>query len=167
MVSAASAGSVGEVIESIGMGRGQWQLIYLIGSIWIWFGATAVSTVWMLLDMQERMGLGAVELGAVSAAQSVGVSVGSLTFGYLAERFGCRKMLVLGISCHCICQASIASSMNTKQVLVSVALKMMCYAGMKILSKSLLAEVLPAAHRGAALNALHVAWQFGAISVVC
>ena len=76
----------------------QWIAYFLCCCCWIWGACTNVALPWMLLDMNDRLALSSSPLGLIAAAQTAGQVGGYLVFGFLGDKHGRRKCILMSNS---------------------------------------------------------------------
>ncbi|WP_367129173.1 MFS transporter [Saccharothrix sp. HUAS TT1] len=115
-----------------------------------------------LVTMKPALGLDGAEVGLVGAAALVGIFVGGAVFGYLTDRVGRQVMYVVDLLVLSLVSVLSAFADEVWQmVLLRFVLGIAIGADYPIAS-SLLAEFVPAKHRGRLLGALFVVWAAGA-----
>ena len=89
-----------EVRRSLDMTRAQWRTLFVV---WITYGSFYVCRVNIgpaRTEIEKSFSIDPFEMGFVLGALKVGYAIGQLVNGQLAERYGPRKILLVGIISH-------------------------------------------------------------------
>ena len=143
-----------------------WVAYGICCACWVWGAATTVALPWMLIDMRTRLDLSSTVLGVIAAAQTGGQVIGYTTLGWLGDAYG-RRVCALGCTAALLTSHIATGLCGDKELIAFIVLlslvKSAAYGGLMLLTKNLVAELIPTARRGSLLNLLHVSWQFGGL----
>ena len=140
-----------------------------------WRALTAAGAGWMLDAMDVTLyviALGAIgeefnltkgQSGAVASATLLASAVGGVASGFLADRFGRVRMLMVSMLAYSLFTALSATSQSLAQLVFWRVLVGLGMGGEWSAGAVLVAETCPARHRGKAIGLMQSGWALGYI----
>jgi len=101
--------------------------------------------------------------GLVASSAVIGMFLGSLVLGHLTDRVGRKAMYLLDLVCFVVFAALTAISQNVWEFIAFRFLLGLGIGADYAISPTLLAEFVPAKHRGAFITAIGSCWFLGAV----
>jgi putative MFS transporter len=117
-----------------------------------------------LVQAEDPLALGSVEIGLIGAAALVGIFVGGLVFGYVTDRVGRQTMYTLDLLLLIVGSILCLFVDAVWQLLALRFLLGVAIGADYPIATSLLAEFVPVRGRGFLLGALTFAWAAGAVT---
>jgi MFS transporter, putative metabolite transport protein len=117
-----------------------------------------------LVQAEDALGLGSVEIGLIGAAALVGIFFGGLVFGYVTDRVGRQKMYTIDLLLLIVGSILCFFVDAVWQLLALRFLLGLAIGADYPIATSLLAEFVPKRGRGFLLGALTLAWAAGAVT---
>ncbi len=132
--------------------------IYLgLGSV---FAAVAARNFLLPLRAHE-LGVGRAEIGLLVAASTLTAAVLSVPAGFLADRFGKRRLLIVSVLAGLVSEIGVAASTTVVPMYFWQALVGVCAGAAQAALFAALADIVPAQRLGRSMGWLTLALQFG------
>ena len=117
--------------------RTYWVLCLTIG-----VGPLAVDTSLPAMgDMAADLGLGIGRIQASLSAFVIGVAIGQLSWGTLADRFGRRPMLLIGLAAYVVTALAVASLSSIELIMIARAIQGFGSAAVFIMSRAVVRDM--------------------------
>lgn len=128
---------------------------------WMLDAADVMLYAFALNAIRSEFGLDGAQAGALASVTLVASAAGGIGAGFLADRIGRAKVLVLSVLAYSLCTAATATATSVAalvfwRTLVGFGLGAEWSAG-----SVLVAETWPAAHRGKAIGLMQSGWAVG------
>ncbi len=111
--------------------------------------------------IQGEFGLTAAQAGGLASATLVASAAGGVVFGFLADRHGRARMLVVSILAYSVFTALTATARSVGELALWRVLVGLGLGGEWSAGSVLVAETWPAAHRGKAIGLMQAGWAVG------
>ncbi|WP_054850106.1 MFS transporter [Vulcanisaeta sp. JCM 14467] len=156
--------SIIKALDTARMSRFQ-AIITLLSALGVFLDGYDISIISVaLLYIKPEFHPTSYELGLIGAATSIGMLIGALLFGYLADRFGRRLMFIWDLIFFVIFTALTAMAQNTIQLIIFRALLGIGLGADYALSTTIVAEFSPKSWRGKLMAANVFGWWVGALA---
>ncbi len=156
-----------EVIENSQLNKFHYTLLAILGTVWAFIAVNTISAgfVIALLKNDPAFQGSLTKLGSLGSAALFGMLFGAWLFGYLADRIGRKRTLVLAVSTFSL--GSIVSSFagNLDQLIVLRFIVGLGLGGSLPVASSYFAEFMPRSIRGAMISILESFWAVGTIII--
>lgn len=119
-----------------------------------------------LLGIVPEFGLGPAELGALTAAAFVGMSVGSLLAGPLTDRYGRRKVFFASMVLFVVGSLAFLPAQAAWQIIAVRFLIGLAIGADMPAAGALIAEFIPSRQRGTYTALAGVAWMLGSVVAI-
>lgn len=158
--------TIDNALDQAGAGRFQRRLLAIFGLVWaadamqvmaIGFTAPSIAKSFGLTIPQAAQYTGTVFF--------IGMFLGALVFGRIADRIGRRNVLMLTVACDAVFGMASAFAPSLEWLLVARLLTGMAVGGTLPVDYALMAEFLPAQKRGRWLVWLEGFWAIGTVAV--
>lgn len=124
-------------IERPSFARTYWVLSLTIG-----VGPLAVDTSLPAMgDMAADLGLGIGRIQASLSAFVIGVAIGQLSWGTLADRFGRRPMLLIGLAAYIVTALTVAALSSIEAIMIARAIQGFGSAAVFIMSRAVVRDL--------------------------
>jgi len=157
---------IDDALDALGMGPFQYRLIFLVAIAWAFNALVTMVTPFFVAGMERDLGLTASEEGFVAAALLFGLILGNFGFGYVSDKVGRRRCILVGVVGVGLLTSLAAAGQSWWHVAVSRVGVGFFISGSMVPANSLVSELVPRASRGRWLAGLHVFWQFGTLAMV-
>lgn len=161
---AIAAISVQDAIDEIGYGSFQRRLLGVCGVTWAADAAEILLIGFALPSIQEEFGLGTVSGGLLAAVTFLGMLVGAVVWGSLADRIGRRLGFMVTVAIFAVFGLASAFAPNPTWLLILRGLTGFGLGGALPLDFSVYTEYLPSHNRGRHLVLLESFWALGTIA---
>jgi hypothetical protein len=154
--------SCDELIEAVGFGLFQWQLLAVCGLCWMADGMEMMLISFISLAVQCDFETTDVELTFLTTSVFAGMMVGSLCWGVLADAYG-RRLGFIATSIFCLCFGISSAFAPSFFWLVLARFGVGIGVGGVPIAFSLNQEFMPVAQRGPVGMLLSLFWSVGAL----
>lgn len=152
-----------EVIQSLPWRWGTHGLIFLVGGLAYMFDAWDVLLTGFVMPMIKSVwGLSTLQVGLFGTATYVGMGLGAFLWGAAADIIGRKRILTASILFYSIFSLTCALAPTYNWLLVLRFIAGLALGGTIPVVYSYVAEFMPSASRGKALNLLDAFWGIGA-----
>jgi MFS family permease len=143
--------------------RWHWLVVVALGITWLLDGleVTIVGSIAPTLTNKATLGLTPVEVGLVGSLYIVGAVVGAVTFGYLTDRLGRKRLFMWTLVLYLAATVASAFSVNALMFLVFRFFTGMGIGGEYAAINSATEELNPARVRGRVELAINGSWWLG------
>lgn len=153
--------SASERLESLPSTREHWRIVLLSGLGWM-FDAMDVGLVgFVLVGIGRDWGLERTQLGLIASAGFLGMFVGALVAGRLADRFGRRPLFMATLLTYSLATLLSGLAWNLPTLLFFRFLVGLGLGGELPVASTLVSEFAPARSRGRMLVVLESFWAYG------
>ena len=160
--------SIDEAIEAIGMGESQYRAIGFVCSAWAFVCATQMTiTPFLLRGLEVEFQMTSLAKGAIASSAMIGAMAGGPACGMASDAFGRRKVVIASII---IATAfTMLGSVMPNVWLLGLMRSIVGAAvnGVLVITNNMICEILPMSTRGVWLAFMHIAWQVGALGMIC
>ena len=115
----------------------------------------------VLPAVRAELGLSAAAAGALGSATLIAAAVGGVTFGWIADRYGRTRALMLSVALYSIFTAACGFAQDFTQLLVFRIILGLGMGGEWASGAALVSETWPTEHRGKALGFMQSGWAIG------
>ena len=155
--------SVGERLDRLAWTPFHTRVTLALGVGWL-LDAFEVNIIGNVLGVLERLWrITALQASALVTVWLIGIMVGALFFGYLADRFGRRKLFILTLLLYATCTVISALSPGYLFFLVFRFLTAIGVGAEYSAINAAIGEIIPARYRGRANAAVMNFWPLGAL----
>jgi putative MFS transporter len=152
-----------EALGGVGYGRFQRKLLAICGIGWAADAMEVLLVSFAMPSMSAEWGLKPAQTAFLATAIFLGMIVGALVWGRLADRFGRRIGFVLTIACYSVFGGLSALSPSFEAFLVLRFLTGFGVGGALPVDYGMYSEYLPPENRGRRLVYLESFWAFGTL----
>ncbi|MGH9358683.1 MAG: MFS transporter [Terriglobia bacterium] len=155
--------TVGERLDRLRWTPFHTRITLALGVGWL-LDALEVNIIGNVLGILEKLwNITAIQASALVTVWLVGIMVGALFFGYLADRFGRRKLFILTLLLYATCTVISALSPGYFFFLVFRFLTAIGVGAEYSAINAAIGEIIPARYRGRASAAVMNFWPLGAL----
>ncbi|MGH9355433.1 MAG: MFS transporter, partial [Terriglobia bacterium] len=159
-----AGGSVGERLDRLAWTSFHTRITLALGVGWL-LDAFEVNIIGSVLGVLEKLwNVTAMQASALVTVWLIGIMVGALFFGYLADRFGRRKLFILTLLLYATCTVISALSPGYFFFLVFRFLTAIGVGAEYSAINAAIGEIIPARYRGRANAAVMNFWPLGALA---
>lgn len=152
-----------QVVEDLPWRWNTQGTIFIIGGLGYMFDAWDVLLVTYLLPLLgQQWHLSNVELGLFGTVGLIGMGIGAIAWGTIADRVGRRRAFSLTVLLYAVFTLICAISPNYAVLVIARLVAGFGLGGCLPVDYALVSEFLPYKHRGLALTALEMFWPVGA-----
>ena len=148
-------------IAALPMSRWHYNMIALTGAVLIFDTADQGLASASQVDIAKAFGVHQTELGLLISAAFLGATVSAALIGFLADRFGRRRMIALSILVFSLATAGAALSQDFSHLLILRVIAGIGYGGLLPLAWAFGSEFAPTARRGRTLSWLNAFYGAG------
>ncbi|WP_456365737.1 MFS transporter [Thermococcus sp.] len=156
-----------EAIENSRLNKFHYWLLAVLGTVWAFIAVNTISAgfVIALLKKEPKFQGSLAKLGSLGSSALFGMLFGAWLFGYLADRIGRKRTLILAVVTFSL--GSIISSFagNLDQLIVLRFIVGLGLGGSLPVASSYFAEFMPRSVRGAMISILESFWVVGTIII--
>lgn len=98
--------------------KGGLKLLMVIGTAWLFDAADVALLSFIMPLLKKEMTLTDSQIGLVSSITTVGMMVGAILFGYLADKFGKKNIIIITLLLFSISNLALALTTNLSQFLL-------------------------------------------------
>jgi MFS family permease len=139
----------------------QWRVLIAAGLGWMLDALDVMLFALALGAIRSEFGLGAAGAGALASVTLLASAVGGILFGFLADRYGRARALIVSILTYSVFTALTATSRSVAELTLWRALVGIGLGGEWSAGSVLVAETWPAEHRGKAIGLMQSGWAVG------
>lgn len=153
--------SISDRVSNLPLGKFHWRLLVLIGS---GIGFEALDTALIAFVLAKMIGswnLTPVQMGYIGSAALVGMCLGAVCSGTLADRIGRRAMFAATLGVYSVGTALCAFSWNLESLLFFRFIVGFGVGGQPPVANAMMSEYAPAKHRGKMLVLQNCSWAVG------
>ncbi len=138
-----------------------WKCLAAAQAGWMLDAMDVMLYAFALNAIRAEFGLDAAEAGGLASVTLVASAFGGIAFGFLADRFGRARMLVVSVLVYSVFTGLTATSRNVAELIVWRALVGIGLGGEWTAGSVLVAETWPDEHRGKAIGIMQSGWALG------
>ena len=153
--------SISERLSNLPLGAFHWRLLVLIGSGIAFEALDTALIAFVLAKMIGSWSLTPVQMGYIGSAALVGMCLGAICSGTLADRIGRKAMFAATLAVYSVGTALCAFSWNLESLLVFRFIVGFGVGGQPPVANALMSEYAPAKHRGKMLVLQNCSWAVG------
>ncbi|RTR25440.1 MFS transporter [Deinococcus radiophilus] len=165
VVAGSSQVSVDDALDQIGLGPFQWKLLAICGLTWAADAMEVLLMSFALPGIRAEFGLEGASAVPLLTATFLGMFVGAIFWGNLADRIGRRNVFLITVSLGVIFGLSGALAPTVTLLMVARFLTGFAIGGTLPVDYAMMAEFVPTAWRGKFLVYLESFWAVGTIIV--
>ena len=143
--------------------RQQWLILATAMAGWTLDSLDFVVYLMAIPSLQEHFGFGAELSGLLATITLVTSALGGIGLGYLSDRWGRARTMLLSIALFSFCSLGTATAQTLPQLIMWRALLGIGLGGEWATGATLVSESWPAAHRGKAIGLMQSGWALGYI----
>jgi MFS family permease len=151
-------------LDRLPWSRFHWRVVVALGVTWILDGleVTLVGSLASAISESPSLALTPTQLGLAASAYLVGAVTGALLFGWLADRYGRRRLFFVTMSFYMVASMATGLSWDFWSFMLFRALTGAGIGGEYSAINSAIHELIPARHRGAVDLAVNGTFWAGA-----
>ncbi|MBO9403925.1 MAG: MFS transporter [Thermomicrobium sp.] len=153
--------SLSQRLDELPLTREHWRIVLLAGIGWMFDAMDVGLVAFVLVSLGRDWNLSRPELGLVASAGFLGMFLGALLAGRLADRYGRRTMFLANLLLYSLGTALCALAWNLPSLLLFRFLTGIGLGGELPVAAALVSEFAPARHRGRMLVILESFWAYG------
>ncbi len=157
--------SMDEALDRAGTGVFQWRLIGIFGLVWTADAMQVLAVGFTAASIATTFGLTVPQALQTGTLFFLGMLIGAVAFGRLADKVGRRQVLIVTVACDALFGTLSIFAPNFTSLLVLRFLTGMAVGGTLPVDYAMMAEFLPAKSRGRWLVALEGFWAIGTLIV--
>lgn len=157
--------TVDEALDRAGAGRYQRRLIGVFGLVWAADAMQVLAVGFTAASIAATFGLTLPQALQTGTLFFLGMLVGAMGFGKLADRIGRRSVLIITVFCDALFGALSVFAPDFTTLLVLRFLTGLAVGGTLPVDYAMMSEFLPAKNRGRWLVALEGFWAIGTLVV--
>lgn len=152
-------------LDALGWCSFHTRVVLALGITWLLDGleVTLAGSVAAALRSPATLGLGDAEIGAGASAYLAGAVLGSLWFGWLADRWGRRRLFFVTLAVYLVATAATAFAIDAWTYALFRFVTGMGIGGEYAAINSAIQELVPARHRGRTDLAINGSFWLGAM----
>lgn len=139
----------------------QWKTLAAAGLGWMLDALDVMLYAFALGAIRAEFGLDAAQAGALASVTLLASAAGGILFGFLADRIGRARTLIVSILVYSVFTALTATSRGVAELVLWRALVGIGLGGEWSAGSVLVAESWPARHRGKAIGLMQSGWAVG------
>ena len=143
--------------------RQQWLILATAMAGWTLDSLDFVVYLMAIPSLQEHFSFGAELSGLLATITLVTSAIGGIGLGYLSDRWGRARTMLLSIVLFSFCSLGTATAQTLPQLMMWRALLGIGLGGEWATGATLVSESWPAAHRGKAIGLMQSGWALGYI----
>ncbi|ASJ04720.1 MFS transporter [Thermococcus barossii] len=156
-----------EVIENSRLNKFHYTLLAILGTVWAFIAVNTISAgfVIALLKNDPAFQGSLAKLGSLGSAALFGMLFGAWLFGYLSDRIGRKRTLILAVGTFSIGSVISSFASNLNQLIALRFVVGLGLGGSLPVASSYFAEFIPRSVRGAMISILESFWAIGTIII--
>ncbi len=153
--------SISDRVSNLPLGKFHWRLLVLIGSGIAFEALDTALIAFVLAKMIGSWNLNPVQMGYIGSAALVGMCLGAICSGTLADRIGRKAMFAATLGVYSVGTALCAFSWNLESLLFFRFVVGFGVGGQPPVANAMMSEYAPAKHRGKMLVLQNCSWAVG------
>lgn len=156
-----------ERLEALPVGRFHYKLLLVTGLGWLFDSMDTGLIAFILPVLAKEWGLAPGQMGLIGSIGLVGMALGAVVSGTIADRIGRKKVFTITVLLYSIASAFCALSWNYQSLLVFRFLVGFGLGGELPVAATLVSEYAPSHVRGRFIVLLESFWGLGWIAAAC
>lgn len=156
-----------ERLEALPLGRFHYKLLLVTGLGWLFDSMDTGLIAFILPVLAKEWGLAPGQIGLIGSIGLIGMALGAVVSGTIADRIGRKKVFTITVLLYSIASAFCALSWNYQSLLVFRFLVGFGLGGELPVAATLVSEYAPSRVRGRFIVLLESFWGLGWIAAAC
>ena len=156
-----------ERLEALPLGRFHYKLLLVTGLGWLFDSMDTGLIAFILPVLAKEWGLAPGQMGLIGSIGLIGMALGAVVSGTIADRIGRKKVFTITVLLYSIASAFCALSWNYESLLVFRFLVGFGLGGELPVAATLVSEYAPSRVRGRFIVLLESFWGLGWIAAAC
>lgn len=156
-----------ERLETLPLGRFHYKLLLVTGLGWLFDSMDTGLIAFILPVLAKEWGLAPGQMGLIGSIGLIGMALGAVVSGTIADRIGRKKVFTITVLLYSIASAFCALSWNYQSLLVFRFLVGFGLGGELPVAATLVSEYAPSRVRGRFIVLLESFWGLGWIAAAC
>lgn len=156
-----------ERLEALPVGRFHYKLLLVTGLGWLFDSMDTGLIAFILPVLAKEWGLAPGQMGLIGSIGLIGMALGAVISGTVADRIGRKKVFTITVLLYSIASAFCALSWNYQSLLVFRFLVGFGLGGELPIAATLVSEYAPSRVRGRFIVLLESFWGLGWIAAAC
>lgn len=156
-----------ERLEALPLGRFHYKLLLVTGLGWLFDSMDTGLIAFILPVLAKEWGLAPGQMGLIGCIGLIGMALGAVVSGTIADRIGRKKVFTITVLLYSIASAFCALSWNYQSLLVFRFLVGFGLGGELPVAATLVSEYAPSRVRGRFIVLLESFWGLGWIAAAC
>lgn len=156
-----------ERLEALPVGRFHYKLLLVTGLGWLFDSMDTGLIAFILPVLAKEWGLAPGQMGLIGSIGLIGMALGAVISGTVADRIGRKKVFTITVLLYSIASAFCALSWNYQSLLVFRFLVGFGLGGELPVAATLVSEYAPSRIRGRFIVLLESFWGLGWIAAAC
>lgn len=156
-----------ERLEALPLGRFHYKLLLVTGLGWLFDSMDTGLIAFILPVLAKEWGLAPGQMGLIGSIGLIGMALGAVVSGTIADRIGRKKVFTITVLLYSIASAFCALSWNYQSLLVFRFLVGFGLGGELPVAATLVSEYAPSRVRGRFIVLLESFWGLGWIAAAC
>ena len=156
-----------ERLEALPLGRFHYKLLLVTGLGWLFDSMDTGLIAFILPVLAKEWGLAPGQMGLIGSIGLIGMALGAVVSGTIADRIGRKKVFTITVLLYSIASAFCALSWNYQSLLVFRILVGFGLGGELPVAATLVSEYAPSRVRGRFIVLLESFWGLGWIAAAC
>lgn len=156
-----------ERLEALPLGRFHYKLLLVTGLGWLFDSMDTGLIAFILPVLAKEWGLAPGQMGLIGSIGLIGMALGAVISGTVADRIGRKKVFTITVLLYSIASAFCALSWNYQSLLVFRFLVGFGLGGELPVAATLVSEYAPSRVRGRFIVLLESFWGLGWIAAAC
>lgn len=156
-----------ERLEALPLGRFHYKLLLVTGLGWLFDSMDTGLIAFTLPVLAKEWGLAPGQMGLIGSIGLIGMALGAVVSGTIADRIGRKKVFTITVLLYSIASAFCALSWNYQSLLVFRFLVGFGLGGELPVAATLVSEYAPSRVRGRFIVLLESFWGLGWIAAAC
>lgn len=156
-----------ERLEALPVGRFHYKLLLVTGLGWLFDSMDTGFIAFILPVLAKEWGLAPGQMGLIGSIGLIGMALGAVISGTVADRIGRKKVFTITVLLYSIASAFCALSWNYQSLLVFRFLVGFGLGGELPVAATLVSEYAPSRVRGRFIVLLESFWGLGWIAAAC
>ena len=156
-----------ERLEALPLGRFHYKLLLVTGLGWLFDSMDTGLIAFILPVLAKEWGLVPGQMGLIGSIGLIGMALGAVVSGTIADRIGRKKVFTITVLLYSIASAFCALSWNYQSLLVFRFLVGFGLGGELPVAATLVSEYAPSRVRGRFIVLLESFWGLGWIAAAC
>ena len=156
-----------ERLEALPVGRFHYKLLLVTGLGWLFDSMDTGLIAFILPVLAKEWGLAPGQMGLIGSIGLIGIALGAVISGTVADRIGRKKVFTITVLLYSIASAFCALSWNYQSLLVFRFLVGFGLGGELPVAATLVSEYAPSRVRGRFIVLLESFWGLGWIAAAC